>query len=291
MIKVEIDSDSGFCFGVVKAIQHAERELAANPELYCLGDIVHNSQEVARLQNKGLKTINHEELQEMRDKKILLRAHGEPPSTYEIADRNRIRIVDATCPVVLQLQRKIRKIYRSSDPENFRIVIFGKIGHAEVNGLVGQTEGTAVVIETKDDVRRLDFNKNIYLFSQTTMSVEDFKEIVREIQARVSPPAVFHFFDTICRQVANRISNIRKFALRHNLILFVAGEKSSNGKVLLHECKQANPDTYLISSTKDIDPAWFKGIRSAGICGATSTPKWLMEEVAQFVHSVMPFVN
>ncbi|GHV57555.1 4-hydroxy-3-methylbut-2-enyl diphosphate reductase [Bacteroidia bacterium] len=291
MISVEIDSDSGFCFGVVNAIQHAERELAVNSELYCLGDIVHNSQEVARLQKKGLETINHEDLQRMQNKKVLLRAHGEPPSTYETAIQNGIRIVDATCPVVLQLQKKIRKIYQSSDPEDSRIVIFGKIGHAEVNGLVGQTEGTAIVIETKDDIRQLDFNKNISLFSQTTMSVEDFSEIVQEIQSHVKPPYVFHFFDTICRQVANRIPNIRKFASKHDLVLFVAGKKSSNGKVLFHECRQANPNTYRISSPEDIDPVWFKAVRSVGICGATSTPKWLMEEVAQFVHFVILSVN
>jgi 4-hydroxy-3-methylbut-2-enyl diphosphate reductase len=273
---------------VVNAIQHAEEELSANSELYCLGDIVHNSQEVARLQKKGLKTINHEDLQGMYDKKILLRAHGEPPSTYEIAARNRIQIVDATCPVVLQLQKKIRKIYQSFDRENSQIVIFGKIGHAEVNGLVGQTEGTAIVIETKDDIRQLNFNKNIYLFSQTTLSVEDFKEIVQEIQARIEPPVVFHFFDTICRQVANRIPHIRKFALQHDLILFVAGKKSSNGKVLFYECQQANPNTYLISNPEDIDSAWFKNVGSVGICGATSTPKWLMEEVAHFVLFVIP---
>ncbi|MDR2805067.1 MAG: 4-hydroxy-3-methylbut-2-enyl diphosphate reductase [Dysgonamonadaceae bacterium] len=288
MINVEIDRDSGFCFGVVNAIQHAEEELAANSDLYCLGDIVHNSQEVARLQKKGLKTINHEDLQRMYNKKILLRAHGEPPSTYEMAARNHIQIVDATCPVVLQLQKKIRKIYQSSDWENSQIVIFGKIGHAEVNGLVGQTEGTAIVIETKEDLSLLNFNKNIYLFSQTTLSVEDFKEIVQEIQARIEPPVVFHFFDTICRQVANRIPHIRKFAIQHDLILFVAGKKSSNGKVLFYECKQANPNTYLISNPEDIDPAWFKNVASVGICGATSTPKWLMEEVAHFVLFVIP---
>ena len=283
LINVEIDRDSGFCFGVVNAIQHAEEELAMNPELYCLGDIVHNSQEVARLQKKGLKTINHDDLQKIYDKKVLLRAHGEPPSTYETAARNRIRIVDATCPVVLQLQRKIRKIYQSSDRKKSQIVIFGKIGHAEVNGLVGQTDGTAIVIETKNDIRQLDFDKDIYLFSQTTMSVKDFKEVVREIQSRIHPPVILHSFDTICRKVANRILHIRKFALRHDLILFVAGEKSSNGKVLLHECRQANPNTYLISSSEDIDPVWFQTVRSVGICGATSTPKWLMEEVAQSV--------
>jgi len=291
LIKIEIDPDSGFCFGVVNAIQQAEQELSADSELCCLGDIVHNSREVARLQEKGLKTINHEDLQGMRNKKVMLRAHGEPPSTYKIAAQNRIQLIDATCPVVLQLQRKIRKIYQLSDPQKSQIVIFGKTGHAEVNGLVGQTEGTAIVIETKDDVRQLDFSKSIYLFSQTTMSVQDFKEVIREIQAHINPPVAFHSFDTICRQVANRMLHIRKFASQYDLILFVAGEKSSNGKVLLHECRQANPNTSLISGPEDIDPSWLQTVRSVGICGATSTPKWLMEEVAQSVHFVISTVN
>jgi 4-hydroxy-3-methylbut-2-enyl diphosphate reductase len=288
LIAVEIDSDSGFCFGVVNAIRQAEQELGDNAELYCLGDIVHNSQEVTRLEKKGLRTIHHGNLREMHDKKVLLRAHGEPPATYEMARENGLQIVDATCPVVLRLQRKIRKIYQSFDRENSCIVIFGKTGHAEVNGLVGQTDGTAIVVETKDDVRQLDFSKNIYLFSQTTMSVAGFKAVVKEIQERVEAPAVFHFFDTVCRQVASRIPNIRKFAARHDLILFVAGQKSSNGKVLFDECRQANPNAHLISSPEDIDPKWLESVRSVGICGATSTPKWLMEEVAHVVHFVIP---
>jgi 4-hydroxy-3-methylbut-2-enyl diphosphate reductase len=282
-MKVEIDAGSGFCFGVVNAIRHVEEELAAGAELYCLGDIVHNSHELKRLKKKGLITINHADLQAMHHKKVLLRAHGEPPSTYAIAARNSIQIVDATCPVVLQLQTKIRNIYRSTCRERSQIVIFGKNGHAEVNGLVGQTDGSAIVIETLEDVRRLDFGKDIYLFSQTTMSIEGFEAIVQEIQARVMAPAVFHIFDTICRQVANRIPPIRKFALRHDLILFVAGEKSSNGKVLFQECKAANPNSYLVSGPEDIDRAWLDAVTSVGICGATSTPKWLMEEVSNFV--------
>jgi 4-hydroxy-3-methylbut-2-enyl diphosphate reductase len=280
---IEIDQDSGFCFGVVNAIKSAEKELRANNELWCLGDIVHNSQEVARLQEKGLKTITHEELKQMREKKVLLRAHGEPPSTYEIAFRNKIQIIDATCPVVLQLQKKIQKKYHISDRKNSQIVIFGKIGHAEVNGLVGQTEGSAIVIEKKEDIKHLDFNKNIYLFSQTTMSVDDFREIVKEIQSRVNKGVIFNSFDTICRQVANRIPHIKKFASQHDLILFVAGEKSSNGKVLLKEAQKANPNTYLISTPRNIEMQWLAGVESVGICGATSTPKWLMEEVAKRV--------
>jgi 4-hydroxy-3-methylbut-2-enyl diphosphate reductase len=285
---VEIDQGSGFCFGVVNAINHAEKELASDSDLYCLGDIVHNSQEVARLQKKGLHTINHEQLKEMRHKKVLLRAHGEPPSTYETANRNDIQIIDATCPVVLHLQKKIRKYFRNLDKDASQIVIFGKTGHAEVNGLVGQTGGKAIVIENKPDLNQLDFDKDIYLFSQTTMSVGDFKEIVKEIQSRINPDVRFEYFDTICRQVANRIPNIREFALRHDLILFVAGEKSSNGKVLLEECKKANPNTRLISNPENIDSEWLEGMESVGICGATSTPKWLMEEVAKIISPQFP---
>jgi len=286
MREVEIHKKSGFCFGVVNAIKSAENELAKDKELYCLGDIVHNSQEVSRLQNKGLRTINHEELKGMRNKKVLLRAHGEPPSTYDIAQENSIRIIDATCPVVLQLQKKIRKYYSESSIDNKQIVIFGKNGHAEVNGLVGQTDGTAIVVENKSDLEQLDFTRAICLFSQTTMSVDDFQEIVKEIQTRISPEVDFKYFDTICRQVANRIPDIREFASRHDLILFVAGEKSSNGKVLLAECKKANPNTLLISTPDNIQPEWLAHAESVGICGATSTPKWLMEEVAQTVKSL-----
>ncbi len=280
MLRVEIDQDSGFCFGVVNAIKNAEKELLQDDELSCLGDIVHNNQEVERLQEKGLTTINHEQLKLLRGKKVLLRAHGEPPSTYKIAQENNIRIIDATCPVVLQLQKKIKKQYETSGGENAQIVIFGKINHAEVNGLVGQTEGHAIVIEKKEDIGKLDFNKEIYLFSQTTMSLNGFQDIVESIKNRMKPDIVFKYFDTICRQVANRMPNIKIFATRHDLVLFVAGKKSSNGKVLYEECLQANPNTHLISTPDEIDSEWLKGISSVGICGATSTPKWLMEEVA-----------
>lgn len=286
MRTVEIDESSGFCFGVVNAIQSAEKELSMDKDLYCLGDIVHNSQEVARLQKKGLRTINHEDLKNMRNKRVLLRAHGEPPSTYETAGQNAIRIIDATCPVVLQLQRKILKHYKEINPADSLIVIFGKIGHAEVNGLVGQTAGKAIVIERMTDLDLLDFSKNIYLFSQTTMSVHDFKEIVTEIQRRIYKGSNFRYFDTICRQVANRIPHIREFAARHDLILFVAGEKSSNGKVLFGECIKANANTRLISNPDDINPQWLENVESTGICGATSTPKWLMEDVARKIKQV-----
>lgn len=280
MLRVEIDQDSGFCFGVVNAIQNAEKELLQDEQLACLGDIVHNNQEVERLKKKGLKTINHEQLKSLKGKKVLLRAHGEPPSTYKTARDNNIRIIDATCPVVLQLQKKIKKQYETPGAENAQIVIFGKIGHAEVNGLVGQTAGNAIVIEKKEDIDLLDFNREIYLFSQTTMSLNDFRDIVETIKSRMNPDVAFKYFDTICRQVANRMPNIKIFSSRHDLVLFVAGKKSSNGKVLYEECLQANPNTHLISTPDEIEPEWLKGISSVGICGATSTPKWLMEDVA-----------
>jgi 4-hydroxy-3-methylbut-2-enyl diphosphate reductase len=282
MFTVEIDPGSGFCFGVVNAIQSAEKELAQG-KLYCLGDIVHNSQEVERLQAKGLETIDDRQFNALRNAKVLLRAHGEPPTTYRTAQRNNVTIIDATCPVVLQLQRKIARHYASSDAQ---IVIYGKSGHAEVNGLVGQTAGHAIVIESKDDLHRLDFNRDICLFSQTTQSLDAFQEIVGMIRSRIAPGVNFSSFDTICRQVANRIPHIGEFARRHDLNLFVAGQKSSNGKALFKECVKANSNSRLIAGAGDIRAEWFADIRSVGICGATSTPKWLMEEVARYVESL-----
>ncbi len=280
---VEIDKDSGFCFGVVNAINNAEKALSEGDELFCLGDIVHNSQEVSRLQKQGLKTIDHEALKKLKNRRVLLRAHGEPPSTYQTAKDNNITIIDATCPVVLQLQKKIYKQFTSTDPERTQIVIYGKMGHAEVNGLVGQTSGKAIVIEKKEDLDSLDFGKDIYLFSQTTMSLNNYQEIVTEIQSRMMPGATFRFFDTICRQVANRMPNIKIFAARHDVVLFVAGKKSSNGKALYEECKKANPATYMISDAMEIQSVWFEQAKSVGVCGATSTPLWLMEDVASVV--------
>ncbi|MDR1720011.1 MAG: 4-hydroxy-3-methylbut-2-enyl diphosphate reductase [Dysgonamonadaceae bacterium] len=283
MLTVEIDCNSGFCFGVVNVISSAEKELMQNKELVCLGDIVHNDQEVKRLQEKGLQTINYQQLPSFSGKKVLLRAHGEPPSTYQIAEANNIRIIDATCPVVIQLQKKIKKRYQSSVSDDVQIVIYGKLGHAEVNGLVGQTEGKAIVIEKIEDLDQLDYTKAISLFSQTTMSVADFQEIVKTIQARMKAGVAFTYLDSICRQVANRMPNIKRFATRHDLILFVAGQKSSNGKVLYNECLKVNPNTHLISTFEEIDPAWIRHVSSVGVCGATSTPKWLMEEIAEKV--------
>ena len=273
-MKIEIDSGSGFCFGVTTAIKKAEEELAKGSTLYCLGDIVHNGMECERLKQMGLITINHDEMASLHNVKVLLRAHGEPPETYDLARRNNIEIIDATCPVVLQLQKRIKAQYEAGGS----IVIFGKKGHAEVLGLVGQTDGRAVVIEQFDDVRRLDFQHDIFLFSQTTKSLDEFHRIIEYIQQHISPTATFKSFDTICRSVANRMPNISQFASRHDLILFVCGRKSSNGKVLFNECQRVNPNTHLVEGPDEIDPSWLQGVETIGICGATSTPKWLMEQ-------------
>lgn len=286
MIEVEIDKDSGFCFGVVTAIESAERELKETGTLYCLGDIVHNSLEVERLQLQGLRTIGHEEFAALNGKKVLLRAHGEPPSTYKTAKKNQITIIDATCPVVLRLQRKIHKCYEETKSRNTQLVIYGKKGHAEVNGLVGQTDGTAIVIEKAEDLDKLDFSRDIILFSQTTKSLDGFREIVKEIEQRRSGDIHFDYYDTICRQVANRLLNIKKFASNHDWIYFVAGEKSSNGRMLFEECLKANPNSFFISEEKEIISSLPAGIRRVGVCGATSTPKWLMEEVARRIIAI-----
>ena len=298
---IEIDNGSGFCFGVTTAIKKAEEELAQGSTLYCLGDIVHNGMECERLQKKGLVTINHEDMARLHDVKVLLRAHGEPPETYELARRNHIEIIDATCPVVLQLQRRIKQQYEASSESTApqgkghlqsmfpvpqgegagvgsQIVIFGKKGHAEVLGLVGQTKSSAIVIESFDEVKRLDFTRDIFLYSQTTKSLDEFHRIIEYIQDHIASDAAFKSFDTICRSVANRMPNISQFAARHDLILFVCGHKSSNGKVLFNECLRVNPNSYQIEAPEEILPQWLDGIRSVGICGATSTPKWLMEQ-------------
>ena len=280
-IQIEIDSGSGFCFGVTTAIKKAEEELARGKTLYCLGDIVHNSMEVNRLHENGLITINHDQLKQLHDVKVLLRAHGEPPETYEIARQNNIEIIDATCTVVLALQKRIKQMF-DSDPDG-QLVIFGKNGHAEVLGLVGQTNSKAIVVENLEDVKQLDFNHNIYLYSQTTKSLDEFHHIIDYIQSHISEKATFRSFDTICRQVANRMPHIAEFASKHYLILFVSGRKSSNGKVLFKECLRVNPNSYQIESAEEINFDWLRGARTIGICGATSTPKWLMEKCRDFI--------
>lgn len=276
---IEIDSGSGFCFGVTTAIRKAEEKLAEGEQLYCLGDIVHNGTECDRLHDQGLITIGHDELRRLHNAKVLLRAHGEPPQTYRIAEENNVTIIDATCPVVLALQRRIRRQYIESP--NAQIVIFGKNGHAEVLGLVGQTDGTAIVIEHYEELTNssVSLNRDTYLYSQTTKSLDEYQRIIQYFQTHISPDCIFRSFDTICRQVANRMDNIRDFAASHDLIVFVSGRKSSNGKVLLNECLQVNSNSHHIEGPDEILPEWLTpDITSIGICGATSTPKWLMEQ-------------
>ena len=287
---IEIDNGSGFCFGVTTAIKKAEEELAQGETLYCLGDIVHNGMECERRREMGLITINHDQMRELHNAKVLLRAHGEPPETYELARKNNIEIIDATCPVVLKLQKRIKEQYETSpnlpEGEEAQIVIFGKKGHAEVLGLVGQTHSSAIVIESSDEVTKLDFTRDIYLYSQTTKSLDEFRRIIDYIQTHISPNATFKSFDTICRSVANRMPNISQFATKHDLVLFVCGRKSSNGKVLYNECLRVNPNTHLIEDPQEIEPEWLKGIESVGICGATSTPRWLMEQCRDAIQNM-----
>ncbi len=287
---VEIDSNSGFCFGVVTAIKKAEEELDNSGQLYCLGDIVHNAGEVERLCGKGLQTITHDDLSRLKDVKVLLRAHGEPPQTYTTAAKNNVEIIDATCPVVLQLQRRIKKAYdegvetEKNGGEKPLIVIYGKNGHAEVNGLVGQTNGEAVVIQDLDGISSLDLSRDILLYSQTTKSLEGFRHVVEEIKRRKTE-GKFEYFDTICRQVSNRMEKMREFARNHEAVVFVSAAKSSNGKVLFEKCLEVNPRTYLISEESQLNPEWVSGVETVGICGATSTPLWLMERVAERIRS------
>ena len=287
MIKVEIDEGSGFCFGVVTAIHKAEEELAKGETLYCLGDIVHNSREVDRLKTMGLITINREEFKQLKNAKVLLRAHGEPPETYMIARENKIEIIDATCPVVLRLQKRIRQGYLADSDEEKQIVIYGKSGHAEVLGLVGQTDGKAIVIEKAEEAKKLDLNKSIRLFSQTTKSLDEFQEIVEYFKQHISLEATFEYYDTICRQVANRMPKLREFAATHDLIFFVSGKKSSNGKMLFEECLKVNANSHLIDNEKEIDPSLLQNVKSIGVCGATSTPKWLMEKIYNHIRTLI----
>ncbi|MEZ5173429.1 MAG: 4-hydroxy-3-methylbut-2-enyl diphosphate reductase [Bacteroidia bacterium] len=282
-MNVKIDENSGFCFGVVYAIQMAEDELDTNGSLYCLGDIVHNNMEVERLSAKGLKIIDHEELKQLHDTKVLIRAHGEPPETYKIAIDNNIQLIDASCPVVLKLQNRIRKRVRRKGEG--QIVVYGKSGHAEVNGLVGQTRGEAIIANSIEDLDQIDFSKPVKFFSQTTQPTEGYKgmrdEIIRRMrEAGNDENLFFEANDTLCRQVSNREPQLKVFANEYDVIVFVSGKKSSNGKVLYDVCKSVNPNSYFISEWSEFNPEWLKGFNSVGICGATSTPMWLMEEVA-----------
>jgi 4-hydroxy-3-methylbut-2-enyl diphosphate reductase len=290
-MKIEIDPSSGFCFGVINAIQQAEKELQNTEDLYCLGDIVHNSEEVNRLESKGLITIGHKTLEQLKGKKVLLRAHGEPPETYRIAKKNGIKIVDATCPVVLKLQSKIKKSWAELKENGGQIVIYGKKGHAEVNGLVGQTEGKAIVIDNPDQIIGINFSKPIALFSQTTMSPDKYLQLADNIrrlmvEAKGKDDIQLTINKTICGQVSNRKKEIVQFAQKHQVIVFVSGEKSSNGKMLYEICKEANSKTYLVSNPEGVERDWFNGIDDVGVCGATSTPVWLMQMVADKINEV-----
>lgn len=285
MPQIEIDARSGFCFGVVNAIAKAEEELKRRPtcRLYCLGDIVHNSMEVERLRRAGMQTITHDELSRLHDVRVLLRAHGEPPATYATAARRGITLIDATCPVVLRLQQRIKHDYDEAQRQGkaLQIVIYGGRGHAEVNGLVGQTNGTAIVIEDLGGLDALDFGTDIALYSQTTKSLEGFTAIISEIRRRMHEGARFTYADTICRQVAHRGEHLRDFARAHDVVIFVAGAKSSNGRVLYGHCREANERSYLVAESADVRPEMTAGATSIGICGATSTPRWLMEDIAR----------
>jgi 4-hydroxy-3-methylbut-2-en-1-yl diphosphate reductase len=283
-MEVTIDVNSGFCFGVVFAIQMAEDELNNSGNLYCLGDIVHNNMEVERLEKKGLKIIDHEQFKTLRDTKVLIRAHGEPPETYRTAIENNIELIDASCPVVLKLQNRIR-----NGVENIgegQLVVYGKEGHAEVNGLVGQTNGRAIIVDTIEDLNKLDYSKPIQFFSQTTQPTEGFKLMRDEIQRRIKEAGndndiILESNDTLCRQVSNREPQLREFAANHDIIVFVSGKKSSNGKVLFDVCHEVNAQSYFVSTWEEVDFNWFDNNSKVGICGATSTPMWLMEEIAE----------
>lgn len=283
-MKIQIDEHSGFCFGVVNAINAAEKELASHGHLFCLGDIVHNNEEVSRLKKMGMDIIDHSQLASLHQQRILIRAHGEPPLTYQLAQQNNNFIIDATCPVVLKLQKNVQKGYCEMQKRQGQVVIFGKKGHAEVIGLVGQTNDSAIVISSIEEVKKLNFDIPMRLYAQTTQSLQTYKEIVQAIENQYkerTDNADFVWYDTICRQVSNREESLKIFAQAHDVIIFVSGAKSSNGMILYEICKSVNKNSYLVSSVDKIDKNWFTNMESVGVCGATSTPLWLMESVAK----------
>lgn len=284
-MRVEIDINSGFCFGVVRAINEAERALQ-NGCVASLGDIVHNRMEVQRLEALGLQTISHEDIPTLEGKRMLIRAHGEPPKTYAMAKECGVEIIDATCPVVAALQRKVKKAYEEMCAVNGSVVILGKRGHAEVVGLTGQVDEKAIVVECEEDLEQVDFSRPIYFLSQTTQSVEKFNLLAEKMLSRLADEKMLTADDTICRRVSSREEHLREFARQHDIIIFVCGRKSSNGKVLYNICQQANERAYNIEEAKELQREWFDGVESVGICGATSTPKWLMEEIAEAIASI-----
>lgn len=290
-MEIEIDKNSGYCFGVEFAIEMAEDEMRDSGHLYCLGDIVHNSMEVERLEAKGLKVITREDLEEIRDAKVLIRAHGEPPETYKLAMQNNIELIDASCPVVLKLQNRVKNSYDQMEARSGQIVIYGKPGHAEVIGLTGQTKENAIIVMEDEDLEQIDFSRPVTLYSQTTKSTKGFYRIKSMIEERIMEAKGqlevldFKANDSICRQVSNREPSMENFSTKHNVILFVSGKKSSNGKALYGVCKKNNERSYFIENEKEIDLSWINPTDSIGICGATSTPMWLMEQVKAYVQN------
>ncbi len=290
-MKVTIDDNSGYCFGVEYAIQMAEDELNESQTLYCLGDIVHNDMEVQRLYKKGLRIIDREQMKHLQDCKVLIRAHGEPPETYQIALQNNLELIDASCPVVLKLQNRVKNAYDTSTQKKGQIVIYGKEGHAEVIGLTGQTNEEAIIVSNEEDLAKIDFTRPITLFSQTTKSTQGFYHIKACIEqkikeARAQELSSFSANDSICRQVSNREPQLNQFAQDHEVIVFVSGKKSSNGRALYQVCKAVNPKSYFIENENELAPEWFQEVNSVGICGATSTPMWLMQQVATHIEDI-----
>lgn len=289
-MKITIDTYSGFCFGVVYAIEMAESILKNEASLYCLGDIVHNNKEVERLNALGLKIIDHNDLHDLKDCKVLIRAHGEPPSTYELALKNNIQLLDASCPVVLKLQHQIKGGYEEIKQIDGQVIIFGKQGHAEVVGLLGQTNNNAIVVASFEDLEKIDFNKSIYIYSQTTKSPKAYQDITLEIEKRVKMSTntniKYIVNDTLCRQVSGREPQLKQFSNLNDVVIFVSGKKSSNGKMLYESCKNENQNSHFISDIDELNPDWFLGVNSVGICGATSTPRWLMESVQKAIEKI-----
>ena len=288
---VTIDKNSGYCFGVEFAIQMAEDELVDGNTLYCLGDIVHNGMEVKRLYEKGLRIINHDDLKNLRDCKVLIRAHGEPAETYQLALENNIELIDASCPVVLKLQNRVKNAFDDSEEQDGQIVIYGQVGHPEVIGLSGQTNNKAIVVTTEEDLAKVDFTKPVTLFSQTTKSTKGFYKLKSAIEERIKETKpenekAFDANDSICRQVSNREPQLQKFSHEHDVIVFVSGKKSSNGKALYSVCKTENPKSYFVENETEVENSWFNANDSVGICGATSTPMWLMENVAAHIRQI-----
>jgi len=289
---VEIEKSSGFCFGVENAVRIAEEALAREENVYCLGEIVHNDNEVTRLKAMGLITVDYQKFSELRDCKVLIRAHGEPPSTYITAQKNNITLIDATCPIVQTLQERIKRAWTVARKENGQIVIYGKKGHAEVAGLLGQINGDAILVSEEDDLKKIDFTRPIFLFSQTTKSISGYEHLISLLKERIEMAAIsgkkatLKVFNTICGQVSGREPKLREFSRMHDVIIFVSGRESSNGKMLFSVCRSENSRSYFISSPSDLKREWFDGASSAGVCGATSTPKWLIRQVASAIETL-----